>query len=74
MTQYLIVEMLTVQEHQRRTYADHQAPTNTDACAKVAALLANTSKQCWILLPQTKRQTWKIAQSTIICVGGVGKL
>ena len=65
---------MTVPEHQRRMYADHQAPTNTDACAQVAALQANSSKQCWILLPKTKRQTWKIAQSTIIRVGDVGKL
>ena len=40
----------------------------------VAALLANSSNVCWILLPQTKRQIWKVAQSTIIRVGGVGKL
>ena len=43
--------------------ANHQAPANKDA-----ALLANSSKQFWILLPQTKRQTWKIAQSTRIGV------
>ena len=47
--------------------ANHQAPANKDA-----ALLANSSKQFWILLPQTKRQTWKIAQSTRIGVCGVG--